>query len=78
MDCTIKVEKEREDLKMKWQKCPICEGRGFVMAGFYTTLPGCQSYSTNTSEICRTCYGTGTILEAPDWPNIKTDETEKI
>lgn len=64
----------REVIKMKWQKCPICEGRGIVIAGFYTTLPDCYGYSSNTTETCRTCLGSGKILEAPDWATGKEEQ----
>ena len=37
--------------------CPVCQGRGVVHAGFYT---GGDSIST-TSEVCRSCSGTGII-----------------
>ena len=37
-----------------WQACPVCGGRGFVSAGFYS--PGSQTVSLR-SEKCRTCDG---------------------
>lgn len=37
-----------------WQACPVCGGRGFVPAGFYS--PGQHALSTN-AEKCRTCDG---------------------
>lgn len=41
-------------------RCPICEGRGIVPGGFYTSIG--QTYSSNrTSEQCRQCFGTGII-----------------
>jgi RecJ-like exonuclease len=43
------------------QKCPICEGHGIVDGGFYNSTPGNQSISTNSSEICRNCNGTGVV-----------------
>jgi DnaJ-class molecular chaperone len=59
---------------MKWQKCPICEGHGFVPGGFYYTTPYSQGYSSVSTEQCRTCLGTGKILEAPDWSTNKEEE----
>jgi hypothetical protein len=38
-------------------RCPVCEGRGFVPAGFYS---GSQSTSANP-ELCRSCATTGII-----------------
>ena len=43
------------------QKCPICEGRGFVAGGFYTSTPGCGSVTANITETCRSCAGTGIL-----------------
>lgn len=44
-------------------KCPVCDGKGFVPAGFYNTN-GQSWYSFNTSpEVCRSCNGKGVIKE---------------
>jgi hypothetical protein len=42
-------------------KCPICEGRGIVQGGFYTSLPTSPSISTVVTEPCRACAGSGII-----------------
>ena len=47
---------------MSVHKCPVCEGRGLVPAGFYyqNSLPT----AVNTCpETCRSCYGKGVIFE---------------
>lgn len=45
-----------------WQKCPICEGHGLVVGGFYDVNPGVQFYtSTRSQEMCRQCNGSGLI-----------------
>ena len=60
---------------MKWQMCPICDGRGIVPQGFYAVPTGQQFMSTNlVPEQCRSCTGMGKILEAPDW--VKGDNRE--
>lgn len=41
-------------------KCPICNGKGIVPAGFYTSITY-NWISANTSEKCRTCNGQGII-----------------
>jgi len=47
---------------MSVQKCPICEGHGNVMGGFYQTVPGViTTTSTNVAEVCRACRGSGVI-----------------
>jgi len=48
---------------MKPYKCPICDGRGIVPAGFYqVTFHGYGFTSTSSShEICRSCGGSGII-----------------
>lgn len=33
------------------QRCPVCNGRGFMPSSFYSGLP------VMTSEPCRTCHG---------------------
>lgn len=45
---------------MKPYKCPICNGKGIVPGGFYLSVSGYCS-STNTSEMCRQCQGSGII-----------------
>ena len=43
------------------QKCPICEGHGNVPGGFYNALPNSPWSSTNVSETCRNCAGSGVV-----------------
>lgn len=40
-------------------KCPVCDGRGTVSAGFYS--PGGYAWTTSP-EKCRACDGTGVII----------------
>jgi len=40
------------------QRCPVCEGRGFVPAGFYGIQEG------TGSPACRRCDGLGTVSAA--------------
>jgi len=53
---------------MKYQKCPVCEGRGNVPVGFYNPY-GLGTVSSTTPEECKTCHGSGIILEAEDRNN---------
>ncbi len=46
-----------------YQKCPVCDGRGNVSAGFYHAYPVNMLTST-CPETCRTCGGSGVILES--------------
>ena len=41
-------------------KCPICNGSGAVLGGFYLGTGG-TSASDKTMEPCRSCNGTGVI-----------------
>lgn len=41
--------------------CPVCEGRGFVQGGFYSTTIGVWSSGDLSTEPCRSCNGTGVI-----------------
>lgn len=41
-------------------KCPICDGHGIVPGGFYFSTGG-RSISTNSTEPCRACGGTGIL-----------------
>ena len=44
----------------KPHKCPVCNGTGFVGAGFYSW----GGYgSTTKGETCRSCGGTGIVWE---------------
>ena len=49
---------------MKYQVCPVCEGKGIVPNSFYLYPVG-QGFtsSSTTPEQCRTCMGKGIILE---------------
>jgi len=40
--------------------CPVCNGNGLVPGGFYTQTSG-NWMSTNATEECRSCNGTGVI-----------------
>ncbi|KKN02105.1 hypothetical protein LCGC14_1121080 [marine sediment metagenome] len=44
-------------------RCPVCEGRGHLPTGFYTsTNPDGSSSSGGTApEMCQTCSGQGII-----------------
>lgn len=48
----------RQSLVAQPFRCPICEGRGTVEAGFYN--PGLGTTST-TREVCHSCGGAGII-----------------
>jgi hypothetical protein len=43
------------------QKCPICEGHGLVQGGFYNSIPCVMSISSNCTEVCRNCSGSGVV-----------------
>ena len=42
--------------------CPVCAGRGFVDAGFYTTTTGQWSATNTGTEQCHSCKGTGYLV----------------
>jgi hypothetical protein len=51
-------------IKMQPYPCPVCGGKGTVLAGFYDYY---ISNPTNTSpERCRTCDGTGIVWGEPN------------
>ena len=50
---------------MKYQVCPVCEGRGILPLGFYMYPKGQTFTSASASpEQCKTCNGRGVILES--------------
>ena len=51
---------------MKPYRCPICNGTGIVPGGFYFSVNGYCS-STNTTEMCRQCKGSGIIWGVEDY-----------
>ena len=61
---------------MRPYRCPVCDGRGTVPAGFYDGDNGCGTATTSsiTPETCRTCHGTGIVWGVdmtppqPIWP----------
>lgn len=46
---------------MKYERCPVCEGRGVVYGGFYQNVSGI-GLTVSTTEQCRCCQGKGYIL----------------
>lgn len=43
-------------------KCPVCEGKGHVPAGFYESVGTYIWSSTSTNaEMCRSCEGKGIV-----------------
>ena len=46
---------------MYLEKCPVCNGKGIVPNGFYTTNNNFYYSTTTCGEICRSCYGKGYI-----------------
>lgn len=50
---------------MKPYRCPICNGTGIVPGGFYFSVNG-YSASTNTTEMCRQCQGSGLVWGIDD------------
>ena len=50
---------------MKPYRCPICNGTGIVPGGLYFSVNGYCS-STNTTEMCRQCQGSGLIWGIDD------------
>jgi len=57
-------------MKYTYDKCPICEGRGFVPAGFYGETHGKAIECRN--EECRSCHGKG-IVSAIDFGDNNTN-----
>jgi len=56
------MNKKVERKAMKYQVCPVCEGRGIVPSGFYSYPKGQEFISTSAApEPCRRCGGAGTI-----------------
>ena len=49
-------ERARELEGLMWQRCPVCDGRGDHMRGFYDG-PGPTSSGGTTRVACRTCNG---------------------
>lgn len=51
-------------------KCPVCNGKGQVPSGFYNVhVPGVVFTSTtNVSETCRSCGGSGIIYGSSPAP----------
>ena len=52
---------------MRWQVCPVCEGKGIVPNGFYSYPVGQGFTSSSTAvEKCNSCQGTGMVVEPID------------
>jgi len=60
---------------MEYQKCPICNGVGRVSGGFYNRAGDCDTWvSSETTEICRQCNGTGMVIK-PEYSDYKVPDT---
>jgi len=64
---------------MIYQRCPVCNGRGAVMRGFYEQVDyGSGSSAASMSETCRTCGGSGLLLDSGDFtvirPRVRVDD----
>lgn len=56
-----KIDKQQNiTYHLQPHRCPICGGNGIVPSGFYNQTNGTWS-STNTTEQCRSCKGSGII-----------------
>lgn len=53
-----KLDPEREHVGQVPHRCPVCEGRGTVAAGFYQ--PGAEKVSSSRDQ-CRSCSGKGVL-----------------
>ena len=71
-------QKREEGGKMTYQKCPVCEGRGIVPQGFYDYPVGQKCISdTNAPDFCKSCRGTGVILDLNFYGILKNVEDIK-
>jgi DnaJ-class molecular chaperone len=55
------VEAARARLAETPHRCPVCGGRGFVGAGFYSSAAGSAVTGDTANEECRTCQGAGMV-----------------
>ena len=51
---------------MVCQRCPVCDGRGAVPAGFYSAV-GVPYWSTSSAvpDTCKACGGSGIVWHEP-------------
>ena len=42
-------------------RCPVCNGRGLVPGGFYSSTSDVWITGMLATEVCRTCQGKGVI-----------------
>lgn len=54
---------ELKTFKKEPYKCPVCNGKGIVQAGFYSYPSSVGTYITTTivPEKCRSCGGSGVL-----------------
>lgn len=54
--------KINSNVKIKYPHvCPVCLGKGFVVAGFYNSTGNVYITSTTVPDKCRSCKGTGVV-----------------
>jgi len=64
-----------EEVKMSFQKCPVCNGVGVVSGGYFTRAGDCNSWvATSAYECCLTCEGRGIIDETTGLPPREPEE----
>ncbi len=73
-------------------RCPVCNGRGIVPNGWYSTTEQSWTTTSTTPDQCRSCSGTGVLWEverdasrnAPpnqahsDGAHLRTDATGRL
>jgi len=57
------AERAKRERRRRPYRCPVCEGRGIVPAGFYGPYATQSSQVTVAPEPCRTCGQTGVVWQ---------------
>lgn len=64
---------------MKYQICPVCEGRGIVSNSFYLYPAGQEVLSSSIKpEKCRSCQGKGMLVEPEKIKEFDIDTPKKL
>lgn len=58
-------------------KCPVCEGKGQVIAGFYSDSAVTKASNTCT-EVCRSCKGKGIVFDSEAFNEVDQHSTSYV
>ncbi len=58
----------------KLYKCPVCDGKGIVPAGFYLSATDIITVGSTAPETCKSCNGAGILWDYTGLPEYEVQQ----